>query len=130
MWSWHVRSGPERRFGLLDGKLTYYRISISYSDDGGLKWSFLSNVNERQAVQAFSNGLWAPFVGMAGNGDLQVYYYSESAALDQQILKKASLDGGLTWPNSTIASTGATNDTKDGMAGVANLDGNGNLMLV
>jgi hypothetical protein len=113
-----------------DGSLTYYRISISYSDDGGLTWSFLSNVDERQAVQAFSNGLWEPFVRMAGNGDLQVYYSSESAALDQQILIKTSQDGGLTWSNSTIASTGATNDTRDGMAGVANLDGNGNLMSV
>lgn len=111
-----------------DGVLTYYRITLSYSDDGGATWSFLSNVDERQAALTFSNGLWEPFMRLAGNGDLQVYYSSESAVLDQQILMKTSDDSGLTWSDSILASTYEANDTRDGMAGVANLDNNGNLM--
>jgi hypothetical protein len=89
----------------------------------------MSDVDERQATPT-NNGLWEPFIRVAANGDVQVYYSAESAALDQSILMKSSSDNGQTWSDSIVASTGATNDTRDGMAGVANLDDNGNLMYV
>ncbi|KAI1112884.1 glycoside hydrolase family 93 protein [Nemania sp. NC0429] len=106
---------------------TYYRITISYSDDGGVTFRYLSTVDQRSAAGV--NGLWEPFLRVANDGSLQCYYSAENSANDQDGLMKQSSDGGLTW-SSPITISGAGVTSRDGMIGVAEVDGNGNLMAV
>ncbi|KAJ2987536.1 hypothetical protein NUW58_g4452 [Xylaria curta] len=110
-----------------NSQYTYYRITISYSDDGGVTFKYLSTVAERAAAGV--NGLWEPLLRVANDGSLQCYYSAENSATDQDGLMKRSLDGGRTWSNPiTISGAGLT--SRDGMIGVAKIDGNGNLMAV
>ncbi|GAP92957.1 putative glycoside hydrolase family 93 protein [Rosellinia necatrix] len=106
---------------------TYYRITISYSDDGGVTFKYLSTVAERAAAGV--NGLWEPFLRVANDGTLQCYYSAENGATDQDGFMKQSSDGGQTWSNPiTVSGSGTT--SRDGMIGVAKIDNNGNLMAV
>ncbi|KAI8951942.1 glycoside hydrolase family 93 protein [Xylaria longipes] len=106
---------------------TYYRITVSYSDDGGVSFKYLSTVAERAASGV--NGLWEPFLRVAKDGSLQCYYSGENSATDQDGFMRQSTDGGVTWSSPiTISGSGVT--SRDGMIGVANIDGNGNLMAV
>lgn len=73
---------------------TYYRITISYSDDGGVTFLYLSTVAERPASGV--NGLWEPFLRVANDGSLQCYYSAENSATDQDGFMRQSSDGGLT----------------------------------
>lgn len=73
---------------------TYYRITISYSDDGGITFRYLSTVAERSASGV--NGVWEPFLRVANDGSLQCYYSAENSATDQDGLMRQSSDGGLT----------------------------------
>ncbi|KAI8626404.1 glycoside hydrolase family 93 protein [Xylariaceae sp. FL1651] len=110
-----------------NSQYTYYRITVSYSDDGGKTFRYLSTVAERAASGI--NGLWEPFLRVANDGSLQCYYSAENSATDQDGLMRRSLDGGLTWSSPiTVSGTGIT--SRDGMIGVAKIDGNGNLMAV
>ncbi|KAI0454830.1 glycoside hydrolase family 93 protein [Xylaria acuta] len=112
-----------------NGQYTWYRITIAYSDDGGITFKFLSTVAERGA-NGF-NGLWEPFLRVAKDGSLQCYYSAENGATDQDGFVKYSYDGGSTWSNATpMTVSGAGVTSRDGMIGVANIDGNGNLMAV
>ncbi|KAK3942876.1 Sialidase [Diplogelasinospora grovesii] len=110
------------------GVFTYYRITICYSDDGGQTFQFLVTVDERPANGV--NGLWEPFMRLARDGTLQVFYSSENSANDQDNLMKYSRDGGQTWTGPITVSGGDTSSSRDGMTGVANIDGNGNLICV
>ena len=110
-----------------DGDYTYYRISISYSDDGGVTFKYLSTVDER--TPSGTNGLWEPFLRIANDGSLQAYYSAENAADDQDGLVRTSTDGGQTWSAATTIS-GADVTSRDGMIGVAPIDNNGNLIAV
>ncbi|KAI1426942.1 glycoside hydrolase family 93 protein [Xylaria sp. FL1777] len=106
---------------------TYYRITISYSDDGGVTFKYLSTVDQR-AASGF-NGLWEPFLRIANDGTLQCYYSGENSSTDQDGYMRQSSDGGLTWSSPiTISGSGVT--SRDGMIGVAKIDNNGNLMAV
>ncbi|KAI1333451.1 glycoside hydrolase family 93 protein [Xylariaceae sp. FL0016] len=101
------------------GTYTYYRITISYSDDGGVNWKYLSTVDQRAAAGV--NGLWEPFLRVANDGSLQCYYSAENSATDQDGLMRTSTDGGVTWSNAnTISGSGVT--SRDGMIGVASID--------
>ncbi|TGJ88419.1 hypothetical protein E0Z10_g361 [Xylaria hypoxylon] len=110
-----------------NSQYTYYRITISYSDDGGVTFGYLSTVAQRAASGV--NGLWEPFLRVANNGSLQCYYSAENSATDQDGFMRQSTDGGLTW-SSPITISGAGLTSRDGMIGVAKIDGNGNLMAV
>ena len=118
----HDRTGP--------GTYSYYRITMSYSDDGGKSWSFLSQVAEREAnIQpGRKNGLWEPFLRVARDGSLQVYYSSENNDDDQDNLMRYSTDGGLTWSDDVMVSGWDQKKARDGMTGVADVDGKGRLM--
>ena len=108
-----------------DGAITFYRITVCVSEDGGKTWSFLSQVDER-AVASNKNGLWEPFLRVAKDGNIQAYYSAENNASDQDNLMKTSTDGGRTWgPAITVSGAGVA--SRDGMIGVADV-GNGNLM--
>lgn len=111
-----------------DGTYTYFRISVSYSDDGGVTFKYLSTVDER--VASGVNGIWEPFVRFMNDGKtLQCYYAAENNAGDQDILAKTSTDGGATW-SSFYGVSGSTVTARDGMPGVAPIDNNGNLIAV
>lgn len=116
----HDRTGDDWHY-------TYFRISISYSDDGGKSFKYLSTVAE--AVPSGVNGLWEPFLRLAGDGTLQCYYSAENNGGDQDNFMKYSKDGGQTWSN-WVAVSGGNVNSRDGMVGVAPIDGSGNLMLV
>lgn len=104
------------------GDYTYYRITVSYSDDFGASWLYLSQVAERAAT-ATNNGLWEPFLRLANDGTtIQCYYSSEDAADDQNSLMKYSTDGGSTWSDE-VAVSGQSVTSRDGMTGVAVVSG-------
>ena len=68
------------------------------------------------------NGNWEPFLRLALDGSLQIYYSRENSATDQDSLERISTDGGKTWSSSrTISGTGIT--ARDGMLGVATIAG-------
>lgn len=100
------------------GDYTYYRITLSYSDDWGANWSYLAQVTERAATST-NNGVWEPFCRLANDGTtIQCYYSSETAADDQDSLMQYSSDGGETW-SSVITVSGQNVTSRDGMTGVA-----------
>lgn len=109
---------PERGY-------THYRITVCVSDDGGVTWRFLSHVEER--AHNGRNGLWEPFLRIARDGAIQVYYSAENSDPDQDNIMRASRDGGLTW-SGVYGMSGGDVLSRDGMIGIAEIDGNGNLM--
>ncbi|KAH8777842.1 glycoside hydrolase family 93 protein [Diaporthe sp. PMI_573] len=103
---------------------TFYRLSVSASDDGGRSWSFLSNIDTRAANNGSANlnGLWEPFLRVAADGvTLQVFYSAENNAGDQDSLLRESDDGGLTWGVRRVVSGAERVRSRDGMVGVARL---------
>ncbi|KAH6609985.1 glycoside hydrolase family 93 protein [Trichoderma cornu-damae] len=116
----HDRSG---------GSYTYYRITLSYSDDGGVSFLYLSTVQQQAATPGTPNGLWEPFLRVAADGSLQCYYSAENNGADQDGYMKRSTDGGLTWSN-WIKVSGGDRTSRDGMIGVAPIDNSGNLIAV
>ncbi|KAI1644005.1 glycoside hydrolase family 93 protein [Daldinia loculata] len=116
----HDRTGDDWHY-------TYFRISISYSDDGGKTFKYLSTVEEH--VPSGVNGLWEPFLRIARDGSLQCYYSAENSGGDQDNFMKYSTDGGATWSH-WVAVSGGDKTSRDGMVGVAPIDNNGNLIAV
>ena len=57
---------------------------------------------------------------ISNSGALQVYYASENANDDQDILMQTSTDNGATW-SGTKTVAGATTTGRDGMPGVASM---------
>lgn len=105
------------------GDYTYYRITVSYSDDFGANWLFLSQVVERTATST-KNGVWEPFLRLSNDGTtIQCYYSSEDADDDQDSYMKYSTDGGKTWSD-PIQVSGQDVTSRDGMTGVAVVTGN------
>ena len=93
------------------GAYTYFRITVTYSDDLGKTWKYLSTpASDPGAV----NGNWEPFLRNAQDGSLQLYYSRENSAADQDTLERFSTDGGKTWTTAqTISGAGIT--ARDGM---------------
>lgn len=119
---------------------TFYRLTVSASDDGGQSWSFLSHIDTRPANNGSANlnGLWEPFLRVAG-GDgrtLQAYYSAENDSGDQDSLMRESVDGGMTWGARRVVSGAERVRSRDGMTGVARLgaggedDGGGDKRLI
>ncbi|KAK7699413.1 hypothetical protein SLS64_011709 [Diaporthe eres] len=103
---------------------TFYRLSVSASDDGGRSWAFLSNIDTRAANNGSANlnGLWEPFLRVAADGaTLQAYYSAENDAGDQDSLMRESIDGGRTWGFRRVVSGADRVRSRDGMTGVAPL---------
>ena len=107
------------------GAYTYFRITVTYSDDQGKSWKYLSApASDIGPV----NGNWEPFLRLALDGSIQIYYSRENSATDQDSLERVSTDGGKTWSSArTISGSGIT--ARDGMLGVATIAGS-NLMAV
>ncbi len=114
------------------GNFLFYRIDISYSDDLGANWKFLSEPVVITANPNFKNGVWEPFIRLGADGTtLQLYYSRELGDIDQNNFVITSTDGGVSWSAETTVS-GGVEVTRDGMVGVAELtEGNGqNLIAV
>lgn len=110
-----------------NGDFTLFRIQVSYSDDGGVTFKYLSTVEER--TPSGVSGIWEPFVRLANDGTtLQCYYSSENSKADQDIIARTSTDGGASWSDAYVVANGQ--NTRDGMPGIAPLDDNGNLIAV
>lgn len=103
------------------GAYTFFRITISYSDDNGRTWNWLSDpASDPGPVY----GNWEPFLRNAQDGrTLQIYYSRENSAADQDSLMRTSTDGGQTWSLATVIS-GLDRTARDGMLGVAPIQGN------
>ncbi|KAI9811168.1 MAG: hypothetical protein M1827_005619 [Pycnora praestabilis] len=98
---------------------TFFRITISYSDDGGKTWAWLADPSSDPGPV---NGNWEPILRNADCGCLQLYYSRENSAQDQDTLERESSDGGATWSTAnTISGTDIT--SRDGMTGVATVSG-------
>lgn len=107
-----------------DGTWSFYRLTVCYSDDGGLNWKYLSTP-KTSATPGL--GLWEPFLQNTLSGGLQLYFASENGT-GQNIVSMTSTDDGLTWgAYAIVASRGST--TRDGMPGVARL-GSGSKDLI
>ncbi|KAL1882892.1 hypothetical protein Daus18300_000530 [Diaporthe australafricana] len=119
----HDRS-PNNTLGVPDN-YTFYRLSVSASDDGGRTWALLSHIDTRAANNGSANlnGLWEPFLRGASDGTtLQAYYSAENDAGDQDSLLRESADGGRTWGGAPRVVSGANRvRSRDGMTGVAPL---------
>ncbi|KAN0110690.1 glycoside hydrolase family 93 protein [Hyaloscypha variabilis] len=97
----------------------HHRITVCVSADGGKKWKFLSMPDESSNP---ARGLWEPFLRLAKDGSLQLYYSKELSPSDQDSTLRISHDGGKTWGDES-AFTGHDMVTRDGMLGLAELNG-------
>lgn len=103
------------------GKYTFFRITICYSDDDGKNWLYLScPASDPGPI----HGNWEPFLRVSGvNRDtLQLFYSRENSASDQDSLMRTSGDGGKNWSLATIIS-GEGITARDGMLGVTQIPG-------
>ncbi|KAL8650766.1 MAG: hypothetical protein Q9226_005003, partial [Calogaya cf. arnoldii] len=108
------------------GTYTFFRLTITYSDDGGQSWRYLSQpASDTGAV----NGNWEPYLRTATDNSLQLYYSRENNAQDQDTLQRTSRDGGLTWSSATCVS-GCGITARDGMTSIASLSSSTSLILV
>ncbi|KAL8922616.1 MAG: hypothetical protein Q9208_005121 [Pyrenodesmia sp. 3 TL-2023] len=97
------------------GTYTYFRITVTYSDDGGRSWAFLS---EPAGNPGPVQGSWEPYLRTASDGSLQLYYSHENSAQDQDTLQRISRDGGLTW-GAVVCASGCGLTSRDGMTSIA-----------
>ena len=95
-------------------------VQVSASTDQGKTWNFLSTVVERKADGV--NGVWEPAMRLSNDGNVQLYYSSESGPNDQQGYVVSTADGGVSWSAPTTVSRLA--GSRDGMIGVATVSGN------
>ncbi|KAI9930257.1 hypothetical protein ASPWEDRAFT_167924 [Aspergillus wentii DTO 134E9] len=108
-----------------DGVYTYYRITVSRSEDGGKTWSFASQAYEKSAP----NGLWEPFMRLGKDGEVQLTYSEELASDNQCTMMVTSTDQGSSWtaPRNLY---GADQKVRDGMNGIAETKDKGRDALV
>lgn len=104
---------------------TFFRIDVSYSDDNGANWEYLSTP---ATMEGGTIGIWEPFLRNAQNGDLQIYYSQENAADDQDSIEQISTNGGADW-GAQMTISGQDFTARDGMLGVAEVSGS-NLIAV
>ena len=109
-----------------DGTYTFFRITICASDDNGQTWEYLSTPTQDPGSV---NGNWEPFMRIAGDGTLQLYYSRENSVVDQDSLMRTSNDGGATWSSATVISGAELSNARDGMLGVTSVSGS-NLVAV
>ncbi|CAK3825000.1 Hypothetical predicted protein [Lecanosticta acicola] len=110
-----------------NGRYTYFRISVCFSDDNGVTFKYLSAVDERH-MQGI-NGLWEPYLRIDRSGNVQCYYSAENGPPDQDGIMRISQDGGQTWGDRILVS-GHGVASRDGMIGCAPTDDGSNLICV
>jgi hypothetical protein len=114
-----------------DGSYLHHRITVCISEDGGKGWKYLSTPEEvypysppsispsNQNIQSADpvKGLWEPFMRIAKDGSLQLYYSRENAGNDQDSIQRESHEGGATW-GPVIPFSGHGILARDGMLGI------------
>ncbi|KAI9848418.1 MAG: hypothetical protein M1837_000213 [Sclerophora amabilis] len=95
---------------------SYFRITVCSSDDGGRSWTYLS---EPASDPGPVTGLWEPFLRLARDGTVQLYYAREVTLRNQEVLMRTSSDNGATWSGSSCVSGTDKPFARDGMPGVA-----------
>ncbi|KAI4207366.1 MAG: hypothetical protein LQ346_000616 [Caloplaca aetnensis] len=99
------------------GSYTYFRITLTYSDNGGRSWAFLS---EAAGNPGPVQGSWEPYLRTTTDGSIQLYYSHENSAQDQDTLQRTSRDGGSTW-GAVVCVSGSGITSRDGMTSIAAL---------
>ncbi|KAJ4391799.1 hypothetical protein N0V93_005419 [Gnomoniopsis smithogilvyi] len=105
--------------------LTYFRITVCESLDGGRTWQYVSQAAEKPAPM----GLWEPFMRIGGKGEIQMTYSQELEPKDQDSIMRVSYDQGKTWSASKTIS-GGDEKLRDGMTGIATTTDQGRPALV
>ncbi|KAL9107002.1 MAG: hypothetical protein Q9227_008038 [Pyrenula ochraceoflavens] len=101
----------------------YFRIVVCYSDNGGADWVYLSTPEQHASTGSEPNGSWEPFMRIAGDGSLQIYYSRENNAGDQDSLMRTSTDQAVTWSDPSTVTGAEQPNSRDGMQGVATVTG-------
>lgn len=70
---------------------TNHRITMSYSDDNGASWAYLS---EPAAEASPINGIWEFCLRNARDGSFQLFYSRELASNDPDTIQRFSFCGG------------------------------------
>lgn len=108
-----------------DTWLTYFRITVCESLDGGRTWAYLSQAAEKAAP----NGLWEPFLRIGAKGEVQMTYSQELEPRDQDTMMRVSHDRGRSWSAARTV-TGVGEILRDGMTGIAATHDRGRSALV
>ncbi|KAK4442504.1 hypothetical protein QBC34DRAFT_278740, partial [Podospora aff. communis PSN243] len=95
----------------VDVEYTRYRIGLSESDDGGYNWKMLG-VTSLKEPEEFPTGLWHPFLRIAKNGTVQVFYSGKNQASNQGINLRWFNDLGHTW-SAPVVVTGVADKLDD-----------------
>ncbi|KAI2608716.1 glycoside hydrolase family 93 protein [Hypoxylon fragiforme] len=100
--------------------LTYFRITVCRSDDGGRSWYYVQNAFEQPASADGYNGLWEPFMRIARDGSVQLFYSGELSRTNQETFRVVSTDEGRTWTAPVnLRLHGTDQQFRDGMTGIA-----------
>lgn len=91
-----------------------FRLTVTFSDDGGVMWKYLSTPASDPGPP---NGNWEPLMRVATDGSLQLYYSREVDGGNQDNLMRVSNDGGASWSGASNVS-GADIGSRDGMIGI------------
>jgi hypothetical protein len=116
-----------RNHDKVDGGYTWYRITLCQSTDGGASWEYVTQVWESgNSDSGAKTGAWEPFMRLADGADttVQMYYSEENSSADQDSILRTSSDVGSykSW-DAAVTVTGGSVTARDGMIGVAELDG-------
>lgn len=101
-------------------RITWFRITICESVDGGRSWRYVTQAAQKGAPL----GVWEPFLRLGAGGEVQMTYSRELQPRDQDSIMRVSYDQGRTWSDPRTITGGEDKTLRDGMTGVvATVDG-------
>ncbi|CAN8097639.1 unnamed protein product [Discula destructiva] len=106
--------------------ITYFRITVCESLDGGRTWAYVAQAAEKPAPM----GLWEPFMRLGAKGEVQMTYSQELEPKDQDSIMRVSSDQGRTWSAPRTVTGGDEKKLRDGMTGIVATTDRGKPALV